>query len=84
METAAKEELTVPARRSERLENKRFAQLFAEAKERITAMDFRVVNIEDDRESAVFEVYAAFVLATPYNSLQLAESERGLLNPASP
>jgi hypothetical protein len=44
------------------------AQLFTEAKERITAMDFRVVEIEDDRESAVFEVYAAFVLATSYNS----------------
>ena len=31
-------------------------------------MEFRVVQIAEDRESAVFEVYAAFVLATPYNS----------------
>lgn len=68
METAAEEGLEVPAKRSERLSNERFAELFTEAKARITQMEFRVVNIEEDRESAVFEVYAAFVLATPYNS----------------
>ncbi|MGO9751306.1 MAG: hypothetical protein ACLP22_07310 [Solirubrobacteraceae bacterium] len=42
--------------------------MFIEAKERITAMEFRIVEIEDDRESAVFEVYAAYMLQTPYNS----------------
>jgi hypothetical protein len=68
MGMAANERLDVPAKRSDRLDNERFAQLFTEAKERITAMDFRVVEIEDNRESAVFEVYAAFVLATSYNS----------------
>jgi hypothetical protein len=31
-------------------------------------MEFRVVDIEDDRESAVLEVYAAYMLRTPYNT----------------
>lgn len=64
----AAEGLEVPPKRSERLGNERFKQLFVAAKRRITAMEFRVIEIEVDRESAVFEVYAAFVLATPYNS----------------
>jgi len=58
----------VPAKRSECLDNERFRQLFTEAKERITLMRFQTIGIELDRESAVFEVYAAYVLATPYNS----------------
>ena len=68
MKQAEVKELELPARRSERLSNERFAQLFIEAKKRITQMEFRVVEVVEDRESAVFEVYAAFVLATPYNS----------------
>ena len=50
------------------LEDPSFGPLFIAAKQRITAMEFRVVEIEDDRESAVFEVYAAYMLKTPYNS----------------
>lgn len=68
MRAAEDEHLEVPAKRAERLSNERFAELFVEAKKRITDMEFRVIEIEDDRASAVFEVYAAFVLATPYNS----------------
>ena len=65
---AADEQLVLPANRSDVLSNGHFAELFSTAKERITGMDFQVVPIEQDRESAVFEVYAAFVLATPFNS----------------
>jgi hypothetical protein len=68
MEQAAEEGIEVPAKRSERLQNERFRELFQAAKERITQMEFRVIEIEVDREAAVFEVHAAFVLATPYNS----------------
>ncbi len=35
-------------------------------------MEFRTVEIDDDREAAVFEIYAAFVLNTPYNSFAMS------------
>jgi hypothetical protein len=68
LEAAAQKGVVVAARRSKLLDDHQFAALFVAAKERITAMEFRTVDIEDDRECAVFEVYTAFVLATPYNS----------------
>jgi hypothetical protein len=46
----------------------RFLQEFIHQKERVTAMEFRVVAIADDFESYVFEPYAAMMLDTPYNS----------------
>lgn len=46
----------------------RFLQEFSRQKERVTAMEFRVVAIADDFESYVFEPYAAMMLDTPYNS----------------
>jgi hypothetical protein len=46
----------------------RFLQEFIRQKERVTAMEFRVVTIKDDFESYVFEPYAAMMLNTPYNS----------------
>jgi hypothetical protein len=46
----------------------RFREEFARAKERVTAMDFRVVKITDNFESYVFEPYAALMLGTPHNS----------------
>jgi hypothetical protein len=46
----------------------RFLQEFIRQKERVTAMQFRVVKIKDDLESYVFEPYAAMMLGTPYNS----------------
>lgn len=68
MKAAAGRGIDVPAKRADRLKNDEFAGLFTNAKKQITAMDFRTVEIEDDRESAVFEIYAAFVLNTQYNS----------------
>jgi hypothetical protein len=46
----------------------RFSQEFLRQKERVTAMEFRLVRIPDDFESYVFEPYAALMLDTPYNS----------------
>jgi hypothetical protein len=43
----------------------RFLQEFIRQKERVTAMEFRVVAIADDFESYIFEPYAAMVLDTP-------------------
>jgi hypothetical protein len=41
-----------------------FEQYFVAAKERVRAMDFRVVEIEDPAVSTIFEVYASVVLGT--------------------
>lgn len=68
LEQAATTGDAITAARGTLLEHPRFPALFVAAKERITKMEFRVVEIEDDRESAVFEVYAAYMLKTPYNS----------------
>jgi hypothetical protein len=46
----------------------RFRQEFLRQKERVTAMEFRVVAITDNFESYVFEPYAALMLGTPHNS----------------
>lgn len=49
-------------------QDSRFRQEFIRQKERVTAMEFRVVAIADDFESYVFEPFAAMMLGTPYNS----------------
>lgn len=58
----------LPATRLERQLDKRFAAEFRRQKERVTRMDFRVVEIDDDFESYVFEPYAAAMLGTTFNS----------------
>lgn len=45
-----------------------FRAEFSHQKERVTAMEFRVVAIKDDFESYVFEAYAAHRLGTSQNS----------------
>lgn len=59
---------SLPATRQARTEHAEFARVFNEQKMRVTAMEFRIVAIADDFVSYVFEPYAAFRLATPYNS----------------
>jgi hypothetical protein len=58
----------MPTTRAELERNSTFGPEFLRQKERVTAMDFRIVEIEDDLESYVFEAYAASCLVTPYNS----------------
>lgn len=41
-----------------------FASFFAAAKQRVRAMDFRIVGIEDPALATVFEVYASIALGT--------------------
>lgn len=59
---------SLPTSRAELERDSRFLQEFIRQKERVTAMDFRVVTIADNFESYVFEPYAALMLDTPYNS----------------
>jgi len=70
LEAAEKEEwfATLPPGRRERAAHAKLDALFCTAKEKVTAMDFRVVAIPDDHEAYAFELYAAVTLETPYNS----------------
>jgi hypothetical protein len=47
-----------------------FAEAFRAAKVRIRAMHVRTANVSDPVTQALFEVYAAVALATPYNSFE--------------
>lgn len=58
----------LPTARAELQQDNRFRREFMRQKERVSAMDFRVVTITDNFESYVFEPYAALMLKTPYNS----------------
>jgi hypothetical protein len=58
----------IPESRAERQRDPLFLAEFIRQKERVTAMEFRIVEIPDDFESYVFEPYAALELRTPYNS----------------
>ncbi len=58
----------LPTTRAALERDSRFRAEFARQKERVTAMDFRVVTITDNFESYVFEPYAAMMLGTPHNS----------------
>jgi len=58
----------LPTVRAKLQRDSRFRREFVRQKERVAAMDFRVVTITDNFESYVFEPYAALILATPYNS----------------
>jgi hypothetical protein len=51
--------------------NPEFANLFTQAKERVSKMKVRVVEINDPNFSALFEIYAALVLnTTEFNSFE--------------
>lgn len=56
------------ATRAELQDHPPFHAQFLVQKERVTAMEFRVVKIPDDFESYVFEAYIARELQTPHNS----------------
>jgi len=58
----------LPSARAELGLDSRFREEFDRQKERVAAMDFRIVAIVSDFESYIFEPYAALRLATPYNS----------------
>ena len=50
--------------------NKEFASLFSESKERVRKMSVRFVKIEDPIEQTIFEVYAHINLGTPFNDFE--------------
>lgn len=59
---------SMPSTRAELQLHPAFRDEFLCQKVRVTAMQFRVLAIEDDFESYVFEAYAARQLKTPHNS----------------
>ena len=52
------------------LDDKSIKQDFQLQRERIKEMQVRVIEIEDEYEQAMFEIYAAYVLSTPYNTFK--------------
>lgn len=58
----------LPPTRAQRAIHPEFEAVFAQKKDLVTSLELRVVQIEDDFESYIFEPYAAFRLGTPYNS----------------
>lgn len=62
------EVVAMPKLRAELEKHPPFREEFLRQKERVAAMDFRIVEIDDDYESYVFEAYAARELRTPHNS----------------
>jgi hypothetical protein len=58
----------LPTTRAERAIHPEFETTFRAKKELVTSFQMRVVEIDDDFESYIFEPYAAFRLGTPYNS----------------
>ena len=47
-----------------------YSDQFARQRERIRRMQFRVVEINDDEEQVLFELYASIALPTKYNSFR--------------
>ena len=47
-----------------------FDQIFTKAKIRVKAMGIRYVEITNQKEQALFEVYAAMELNTPHNTFE--------------
>ena len=47
-----------------------FRELFRRAKDRVSKMKVRVVEVTDPVDQTVFEVYAALALGTPYNDFE--------------
>jgi hypothetical protein len=68
LEALGAEVATMPKTRADLEVHPLFRAEFTRQKERVTAMDFRVVTIADDFESYVFEAYAAHGLVTTQNS----------------
>lgn len=66
VETGEREPL--PKTRKLRVKDPGLLKLFEEEQRRVAAMDFQTVEINDERVSYVFELYAAWTLETPYNS----------------
>jgi hypothetical protein len=62
--------MTIAPQRRGLSENPEFRPLFTAAKARVRAMEFRRVPILDDNVEAIFEVYAALKLQTPFNDFQ--------------
>ena len=71
MEKAEKQEIDCKSKTRDLLQvDPKFEPLYREAKERVSDMDIKVVEVKDAIEQTVFEVYAALKLNTPYNTFE--------------
>ena len=71
VEEAKKQGFDLPLMPRETLQHDpQFRELYSRAKERVSRMDIRVVEVTDPIDQTVFEVYAALELETPYNTFE--------------
>ncbi|MCH8817762.1 MAG: GIY-YIG nuclease family protein [Chloroflexi bacterium] len=71
VEEADKRGIQLPSLPRETLQHDpAFRELYSRAKERVSRMDIRVVEVTDPIDQTVFEVYAALELETPYNTFE--------------
>ena len=56
--------------RKQLAQDAKFQRLFSGAKEQVTKMDVKVVEVRDPIEQTIFEVYAHMELETPFNSFE--------------
>jgi hypothetical protein len=66
-EAAKRKEIDLSKQRVELAKDPNFAKLFSEAKERVSRMSVRVIDIDGPIIQTLFEVYAAIALKTKYN-----------------
>jgi len=66
-EEAAKRGIDTSRSRNQLERDSNFNDLFTQAKERVSLMKIRMVQIENPVIQTLFEVYAALELKTPYN-----------------
>jgi ketopantoate reductase len=52
------------------MQNPDFQNVFGVAREQVENMEMQVVQIENQHEQAMFEIYAHVALGTPYNSFR--------------
>ncbi len=69
-EEAANEGIDISQRRKQLENDPAFEPLFSEAKKRVSQMQIRVILVDDAALQAVFEVYVALALETPYNAFK--------------
>lgn len=69
-EEAEKLKLDIKRIKAALVSDKEFAICFTEAKRRVASMTIKVVEINDPADQTLFEIYAAVVLSTKYNSFE--------------
>ncbi len=69
-ELAEKDGINIKRKRNELVHDTEFYKIFKIAKDRVSKMNIKCIEIEDQVDQTLFEVYASIVLKTPYNDFK--------------